>query len=135
MLADFGNPHKYFKGIVDARLTSGVSQGVGTSRHCDLQSMMGMKQFIDEEIIDWKEGEEFTYIVTKTAAPIKNGIAIWQVTGDRQQSEINVNIRYEPAGIMGQLMKGKLKKEFNKQIQVGLMDIKQLFETRRQQAA
>ena len=68
-LADFGNAHKYFKGIVNSYLTSDVEVGVGVIRHCDLPSMMGMKQFIDEEITDWKEGEEFTYVVTSTAAP------------------------------------------------------------------
>ena len=50
VLADFGNAHKYFKGIVNSYLTSETESGIGTIRHCDLPSMMGMKQFIDEEI-------------------------------------------------------------------------------------
>lgn len=129
-VADFGNAHKYFKGIVNSYLTSEAATGVGTVRHCDLPSMMGMKQFIDEEITDWKEGEEFTYVVTKTAAPIRDGIATWRVSGDAKQSTIHVDIRYQPKGIMGFILKGKLRKEFNKQIAAGLEDIKALLEAR-----
>ena len=135
VLADFGNAHKYFEGIENAYLMTEQQTGVGTIRHCDLPSMMGMKQFIDEEITDWLEGEEFTYIVTNTAAPIKDGIARWRVEGDDIQSTIHVDIRYQPKGLLGYLMKGKLQTEFNKQIQAGLNDIKILLESRRKLAA
>lgn len=134
-LADFGNAHKYFKSIKNAYLMSTIEQGVGTVRHCDLPSMMGMKQFIDEEITEWTEGQGFTYIVTATAAPIKEGIATWQVSGDDQHSTIHVDIKYKPKGIMGFMMQGMLRKEFNKQIQVGLDDIKQLLEQKKKIAA
>lgn len=129
-LADFGNAHKYFKGIVNSYLTSEAEAGVGTVRHCDLPTMMGMKQYIDEEITDWKDGEEFTYIVTNTAAPIKNGVATWRVSGDGRQSTIFVDIKYQPKGILGLMMKRMLRKEFNRQIAVGLQDIKNLLEAR-----
>ncbi len=135
VLADFGNADKYFKGIVNSYLTSETKTGIGTIRHCDLPSMMGMKQFIDEEITDWKDGEEFTYVVTKTAAPIKNGTATWRVRGDGRQSTIFVDIRYQPKGLMGYMMKSKLNKEFNKQIATGLQDIKDLLEVQQQSAA
>jgi len=128
VLADFGNAHKYFNGIENAYLMTDQQTGVGTVRHCDLPSMMGMKQYIDEEITDWVEGEEFTYVVTNTAAPIKDGIAKWRVEGDETQSTIHVDIRYQPKGLMGLMMRGKLQKEFNKQIQAGLNDIKVLLE-------
>ncbi len=135
VLADFGNAHKYFNGIVDAYLTSETKTGVGTIRHCDLPKMMGMKQYIDEEITHWQEGECFTYIVTKTAAPIKNGIATWTVKGDDNNATITVHIEFEPKGLMGLLMKNKLQTEFNKQIAGGLNDIKVLLEKGRKLAA
>ena len=124
VIAHFGNAHKYFKSIIHSRSINKLNAGVGAIRHCDLPSMMGMKQYIDEEITDWKEGEEFTYKVTSTAAPIKNGIARWLVCGDNNQSKITVDITYQPSGILGNLMKSKLSKEFNKQISEGLKDIK-----------
>jgi len=127
-LADFGNPHRYFKGIVDAHLMTDVMSGVGMIRHCDLPKMMGMRQYIDEKITDWKEGEEFTYIVTETAAPIKNGIATWRVTGDENRSIVSVDIKYEPKGVMGYMMKRMLSKEFNKQISAGLRDMRAVLE-------
>ncbi|OUR79162.1 hypothetical protein A9Q83_04800 [Alphaproteobacteria bacterium 46_93_T64] len=135
VLADFGNAHKYFKGIQNAYLMTEQQSGVGTIRHCDLPSMMGMKQFIDEEITDWVEGEEFTYIVTNTAAPIKDGIARWRVEGDALHATIHVDIRYQAKGLMGHMMRSMLRKEFNKQIAVGLNDIKELLESRGKIAA
>ena len=135
VLADFGNPHKYFNGIIDAYLTSKIETGVGTVRHCELPKMMGMKQYIDEEITDWRDGEGFTYIVTETAAPIKDGVATWRVSGDGNQATISVHIKYRPKGILGRVMKSMLNKEFNKQIAVGLKDIKRLLENQQKLAA
>lgn len=134
LLADFGNAHKYFNGITDSHLVGDIQTGVGTVRHCDLPSMMGMKQYIDEEITEWKEGEEFTYIVTKTAAPIKNGIAVWKVSGNEKTSKIKVVITYQPKGIMGFLMQAMLRKEFNRQIAEGLEDIRKMFEAKKASA-
>ncbi|MBL4900729.1 MAG: SRPBCC family protein [Colwellia sp.] len=134
VLADFGNAHKYFDGIIHSHLTGEASTGVGTSRHCELPPMMGMKQYIDEEITDWQEGNEFTYIVTNTAAPIKNGIARWSVEGDEQKSTILVEITYQPKGIIGFFMQKMLQTEFNKQIMAGLNDIKRKLEAKQKPA-
>lgn len=134
VLADFGNAHKYFNGITNSHLIGKVKTGVGTTRHCDLPPMMGMKQYIDEEITDWQEGQEFTYIVTNTAAPIKNGLAKWCVDGDENKSTISVDITYQPKGIMGFLMKRMLQTEFNKQILAGLQDIKLMLEAKQKVA-
>lgn len=135
LLADYGNPHKYVKGIVDAHITSTASTGIGAVRHCDLPSMMGMKQYIVEKITHWKEGESYSYVITDTAAPIKDCDVTWTVTGDAQQSTIAVNITYRTKGVMGFLMKGMLRKEFPRQLTAGLDDMKVLLEAKPRLAA
>ncbi len=42
--------------------------GVGASRHMDLQNPSG---YLEERVIEWKDGEGYTLEVTKTNAPIK----------------------------------------------------------------
>ncbi len=90
LLADYGNPHKYVGGIVDAYLTTEQTSGVGMTRHCTLPRMMMMKQYIVEEISAWDEGKSFAYIVTDTTAPITDGILEWSVDGDDRRSVIKV---------------------------------------------
>lgn len=53
-LADFGNISKLSAGVKSSRLTSEQSEGVGTTRHCDLE-MMGAT--VEERITGWQEGE------------------------------------------------------------------------------
>ena len=101
LLADYGNPHKYVGGIVDAYLTTERTSGVGMTRHCTLPRMMMMKQHIVEEISAWDEGKSFAYIVTDTTAPITDGILEWSVDGDDRRSVIKVRGSYRPKGLMG----------------------------------
>ena len=90
-----------------------------------------MNQYIVEEIIDWIDGESLTYAVTDTNSPIKDGKVRWWVTGDDQQSKVNVDVSYQPKGFMGALMKPVLKRVFPKQIDGALHDIKNYLEQMR----
>lgn len=130
LLADFGRPHKYVSGIIDAHLTSTRSTGVGAVRHCDLPPMMMMKQYIVEEITQWDEGETLTYEITDTSSPLKNAHAVWRVTGDETGCRISFKAVYTPSGIMGWVMSGSglLRREFKKQLCAGLADMKRILE-------
>ena len=135
LLADYSHPHKYVKGIVDAHLKTDHATGIGAVRHCDLPSMMGMRQYIVEEITEWVEGEKLAYRVTDTAAPIKDGYATWTVSGDEHTSTITFEVAYRPKGLMGRIMKGMLKKEFTRQLTTGLGDMKAFLEAQSRFAA
>jgi hypothetical protein len=132
LLADFGRPHKYVSGVLDAHLTSTKSTGVGTVRHCDLPPMMMMKQYIVEEVTHWDEGESFTYKITDASAPVKNCHVDWRVTGDETSCRISTKVVYTPSGVMGWMMSGMLRHVFNKQLRAGLDDIKRALEAKPQ---
>ena len=76
LLADYGNPHNYISGIVDAYLTTEQTSGVGMTRHCDLPRMMMMKQHIVEDISAWDEGNSFTYIIIDTTCASRGPISL-----------------------------------------------------------
>ncbi|SFC71354.1 hypothetical protein [Pseudoalteromonas denitrificans] len=43
VLADFGNAHKYSKGITNSHLMNEVETDVGTTGYCDLPPVMSME--------------------------------------------------------------------------------------------
>ena len=47
VLADIGSIGAWNPGVVDSRVTSDLSEGVGSSRRCEL----GGKNFLDEEVV------------------------------------------------------------------------------------
>lgn len=53
VLADFGNVYKANKGITTSKLTSTQTEGVGTTRACDLTMMNAT---LLERITGWEEG-------------------------------------------------------------------------------
>ena len=128
LLADYGNVHKYVGGVVDAYLTTKQTAGVGMTRYCALPRMMMMKQYIVEEISAWDEGKSFTYLVTDTTAPIADGSLEWSVDGDDRRCVIRSRGTYRPKGLMGRLMRPILRKQFAKQIDSGLADMKRHLE-------
>lgn len=128
LLADYGGVEKYAEGVLNSYLTTERDSGIGCTRHCELPKIMMMNQYIVEEIIDWIDGESFTYAVTDTNSPIKDGKVRWWVTGDDQQSKVNVDVSYQPKGVMGALMKPVLKRVFPRQIDRALHDIKSYLE-------
>ena len=72
VLADLGAIYKWNPGVSKSYLTSGLAQGDGAERHCDL----GTKgDFLKERALDWREGEGFKTEVYDTNLPLKpNGV-------------------------------------------------------------
>jgi len=128
VLADYGNVHTYVRGILNAYLTTEQASGVGMTRYCALPSMMMMKQYIVEEITAWDEGRSFTYIITDAAAPITDAWVAWSVEGDDRRSKIRARVSYRPKGVMGRLMLPMMRKQFPKQMNAALADLKQHLE-------
>lgn len=130
VLADYGNVHTYVRGILNAYLTTEQASGVGMTRYCALPRMMMMKQYIVEEITAWDEGRSFTYIITDAAAPITDAWVAWSVEGDDRRSKIRARVSYRPKGVMGRLMLPMMRKQFPKQMNAALTDMKQHLEAR-----
>lgn len=128
VLADYGNVHAYVRGILDAYLTTEQVSGVGMTRYCALPRMMMMKQYIVEEITAWDEGRSFTYIITDAAAPITDASVAWSVEGDDRRSRIRARVSYRPKGLMGRLMAPMMRKQFPKQMNAALADLKKHLE-------
>jgi uncharacterized membrane protein len=128
LLADYANPHTYVCGITNAYAMSENERGVGAVRYCDLPPLMGMKQNIVEEVTEWVEGESLSYAVTRTTAPVTDGHLTWRVSGDDQRSAIEVDVTYRPKGVIGKLLRSKLRKEFPKQMREALRDMKRVLE-------
>ncbi len=129
LLADFGNPHKYVNGILGTRLVTAAPNGLGAVRHCDLPPMMRMRQYIVEEIIEWNEGDSFTYIVNDTTAPITDGRVQWSVSDSTKGCVIRATVQYRPRyGLLGQLINPFLKTQFRKQMSEGLADMQRILE-------
>ncbi len=129
LLADFGNPHKYVNGVLDTRMVSAAPNGVGAVRHCDLEPMMTIPQHIVEEIIEWNEGDSYTYIVTDTAAPITDGQVKWSVSDSKKGCVIQAAVQYRPRyGLLGRMINPFLKAQFRKQLSQGLADMKRVLE-------
>lgn len=128
VLADYGNVHAYVRGILDAYLTTEQVSGVGMTRYCALPRMMMMKQYIVEEITAWDEGRSITYIITDAAAPITDASVAWSVEGDDRRSRIRARVSYRPKGLMGRLMAPMMRKQFPKQMNAALADLKKHLE-------
>ena len=124
LLADYGNPHTYVGGIVDAYLTTEQTSGVGTTRYCALPRMMMMKQYIVEEISAWEEGKSFSYVITDATAPIADAKVDWSVEGDDRRSVIRAVVSYRSKGLMGRMMLPKMRKQFAVQMKQALADMK-----------
>jgi hypothetical protein len=130
LIADCGRPQIYTSGVLDAHVTSKNSTGVGAARHCDLPKIMGMKQYIVEEVTQWHEGESLSYDVLKTSAPIKNGSVVWRITGDEISSRISVTVVFKPAGVIGWMMSRVLRRKFNENMTAIVGDMKRALETK-----
>jgi len=70
LLADFDNMEFFNPGITKSYYMNETKEvGVGTKRHCDL---VDGKNFVREEIIEWKVGEYFMVDIYETSLPVSN---------------------------------------------------------------
>ena len=60
VLADFGGVYRWASSITKSYSTSKNNNGPEASRHCNIAGFGG----IEESIIEWNEGRDFTYVAT-----------------------------------------------------------------------
>ena len=100
VLADLGGIYKWNPGVVRSHSTSEQKQGVGATRHCDLQMMGGR---LEERAVEWREGEGYTIDVYESSLPMKNKVDFSIEPADdgtRVSATVDYQIKYGPLGAL-----------------------------------
>ena len=100
VLADLGGIDKWNPGVARSRWTSEQRQGIGASRHCDLQNPSGT---LEERAIEWREGEGYTIDVYESSLPLKNMVKFAispEGDGTRVYVTVDYRLKYGPVGAL-----------------------------------
>ena len=100
VLADLGGIDKWNPGVARSHWTSEQKQGVGASRHCDLQNPSGR---LEERAIEWREGEGYTIDVYESSFPMKNTVEFAikpEGGGTRVYVTVNYRLKFGPVGAL-----------------------------------
>lgn len=116
VLSGFSDVQDYNPSVKKSYSTSDKSTGLGATRHCDL-TLFGAT--VEEEIIDWKEGEEYWISIYggQKAPPFSKAIAQLGVKDDGKGGTIAIGmfeykLKFGPIGfLMDQFM---VKPQFEK---------------------
>ena len=115
LLADFGNIYLFNPNVPKSYLTSSQQQGVGTTRHCDL-NVAGAS--IEERIVDWQEGKSMTIDIYegKKSPPFKTALATIRVASEKGGTKVTGTLEYKMKfGPVGSLMDvAMVKPQFGK---------------------
>ena len=108
VLADLGAIYKWNPGVSHSHSTSESSQGEGATRHCDLQNSGRNIGYLEERVIDWREGEGFKIDIYKSNLPIKRNLVEFSIEADGDNSVVTVTpdyaIKYGPIGMLIDLL-------------------------------
>ncbi len=130
-IADFGNISKFNPSVPTSHLTAEQTQGVGTTRHCDLY-VAGAS--IEERIIDWVDGESYQVEVYdgKRVPPTERQVARVSTRPNGPDSSIaRMEMEYElKGGLLGKAAdKGMMRNQFGKAAGGLLAGLKHYVET------
>ena len=116
VLKDFGGVYKFHPVVETSPLLSQRKEGVGAKRVCHFYD----KSSITEEVIDWKDGKEFTVELSEGSLPIKHAEATMRVEpvgneSSRVTIEMKYVVKFGPVGwLMNKLIiTGKMQALFN----------------------
>ncbi len=101
VLADIGSIYRWNPGVVDSRLTTAGPVGLGSGRRCEL----GGKNYLDETVTEWKQGENLTMRIIGTNLPIKTADIRFTLDQRDTQTLVTVSPTYVlKFGVLGKLM-------------------------------
>ncbi len=100
VLADIGAIYRWNPGVVDSRLTSDGEVGLGSERYCGL----GGKNYLNETVIEWKQGEGLTMRIMATNLPFKTA----DIRFSLEQQDANTFVTVSPSYILKFGLLGKL---------------------------
>ena len=129
ILADYGGVQNFSPGIRNSYYTSDEKQGVGSSRHCELIPMGSL----DEQIIDWREGQGYTSAVVGSSGipPFKKAEGTMTLTHNGDETLVTFTFDYALGfGVVGAFLNRVfLKKQFEKDLPHVLDGLKHYCET------
>ncbi len=100
-LADIGSIHKWNPGVVSSRKTTTGETGVGSGRRCEL----GGKNYLDEEVVDWRPTEGLTMRIVGTNLPFKTADIRFVLEAQGEETAVTVSPRYTlKFGPLGKLL-------------------------------
>ncbi len=130
LLADFGGIHKYMSRIIHARLLTDESEGIGVTRHCDLEGKPG-KNFMVERVTAWDEGKLLRFSIDKSNAPMSAANVSWRLTSTGSGTRLMADFEYQPKfGPLGWVMdKMMMRRMMKANLTGGLSEIKAVLES------
>ena len=100
-LADIGNIHAWNPGVVASHTTSERTEGLGTTRYCDL----GGKNYLDEEVVAWSPHEQSTMRIMGTNMPFATADIRFYLKPQNEKTVVTVSPEYKlKFGPIGSLM-------------------------------
>lgn len=128
-IADLGGIQQYHPAVTKSYYLEGKREGVGAARHCDFKGGSG----IDETVIDWREGKEFTLKLHngKKMPPFKNAIGRQSVRADGDETIVGLTLEYDlKYGPIGALMDFMMVRgQFEKMVPAMLSGLKKHVES------
>ena len=130
VLRDISRAHHYVPGIVDTKIVSDMSEGVGASRYV----YRNARSYIQETVEEWHEGEGFLIRLHRGDKPAPPFRAAWfryalEDAGD-QQTRLTTTMIYElPWGPLGRWLEPRLAKVVEKTIGDVACALKLFYET------
>lgn len=100
-LSDIGSIYEWNPGVIQSHATSDTTEGLGATRTCDL----GGDNFLDEEVVAWKPGEQLTMRIVGTNLPFETADVRFYLRPEGDQTVVTVSPDYKlKFGPMGSLM-------------------------------
>lgn len=127
VLKDFGNVSDWAPAVSKSHYLGSQTSGVGTGRHCDIDGLGSIKEYIT----DWQEGVGFSYSVTPLGPLDKSNSSWWLSRISDQETRLQVTLSYDLRfGLFGKILhKLIMRKKLVESLPATLAAIKQHIET------
>lgn len=101
VLADIGSIERWNPGVISSHATTGEATGLGACRYCDL----GGENYLDEEVVEWEDGERLTMRIVGTNLPFKTADVRFRLHTENGATLVTVSPEYElKYGLLGGLL-------------------------------
>jgi len=126
VLANIGAVQDYSPGILKSFLTSEIMEGIGCSRHCDLFPT----GTVEERIVDWHEGDQYSIEIYKGKEVPYTGIAHFSLKRNGHGTNVTQIMDYKQTADQPQSSKSEsIEKLVGKIIKGNLLGLKHFTET------
>ena len=126
VLSDIGNIHRWNPGVFNSYLTGDQTEGVGTSRTCDL----GHNNYLDEKVVAWIVNEQLTMRVVGTNLAFNYADIRFTLVPERRSTRVIVSPDYQlKYGLFGRLLDAiYVRRTYRRGMQSLLAGLKQYVE-------